>query len=1448
MRDFRSSRRYLQLFLSVTLLFAGVGSLNAQSSLPLEQGDHVTIVGNGLAERMTHFGYFETLLHSRFPEKNLVVRNLGYSGDVVEMEKNLRLKKAAGRDEWLSRVNTDVIIAMYGFNESFRGPDRVNSFREHIAEFVEHVTSKKYNGSSAPRLALVSPIAFEDLNDPNLPDGSSRNRNLKQYTQAIQTVAKKNNIPFVNLFAATRKAYSSDDKHWTFNGVHLTEYGYKQLSGILDRKLFGDRPSPGGINMNDLRAAVNEKNEYWFDRYHVNDGINVFGIRAGRSYNGTSNREVYRREMEILEQMVANREKKVWAIARGENHTVTDDNLPDPIEVGGSKAKDFLGPKEAIRKMDLHDNLEANLFASEEQFPELVNPLQVKFDPKGRLWVIAWESYPNYEPPGKKQDELLILEDIDNDGRADQQTVFAEGLKNPTGFQFWNGGVIVAQAPYIMFLKDTNGDGRADMKRRLLAHISTGDTHHTANSFVWGAGGSLFFREGIFHRSQIETPYGVVREKDGVVWRFDPDRFQVQRYIPMTRPWHNTHGHVINGWNQGFSYDAGTSNPYHDTLVSGYLPYPKDHREPPRVYEPRVTPNTDAEILSSRHFPERMRDHLLVANVMNLRGIQQYELTQEGASYQGNEVEPLVRSSDPNFRPTVMTLGPKGALYVCDWHNPVIGHAENHIRSPRRDHEHGRVYRFTYEGRSLSDDPSIDDQPIPELLDLLKHPENYVRLRAKIELDAHDSDEVVQATDRWLKQLDPEAPRYEHHVLEGLWIHQWHNRVNGPLLKRVMEFEDDRARAAAVRLLGEWRGDVEGVWALMEQAINDPAPLVRLEAVRALSYFRSVRATRMVLQVLNHDMDKYLKYTLNETMRGLKPYWKRALSEGKPVVKDNDRGLSYLLDSIDNAEEKRRILLNQTGTPAVNRAILVRPNIPLGRRREALRQLAESQRKEPAGILLDLMMDETVDTKGVLTPLLDELSVDELVQREDQLKKLAQETSSSSVQTTAFIALATMDGHAERIGSIASRSVSSAGNFLKALQRLKNEEIRTSAYSFVKSLAIQPPERTVDSPDSNRVFTVKYYSNPPKNARRSSFEKKTPEVTLRTNEITVDLEPVRSGGDTFALQYRATMNIPRPGTYTFHLTSDDGSRLYVDGKEVVNNDGAHDAEEKSGAVKLTEGQHELTVNQYDQGGQQALSLEWTPPGADGRNPLPSDVFRTSTRKIQEKAIRTLAELPVNVRKRFSDLVEIMEKTDRVVTAASQARRIGQGLENISKEVAAKAVKRIGGFVEQLSPKRRSRTDVTDVIMFAQELTRYAGEQGTNWRRKLTNLTVRTITIRAVPGEMQYDTEAFTVAPGETIAVQLRNPDANKHNLVITVPGAYEFVGSASMNQKNGPEHEYIPQGKRVRQKIKWHTSILEQGGSDRIVVQVPNRTADYPYLCTFPGHWRTMKGVMRVRK
>ena len=207
-----------------------------------------------------------------------------------------------------------------------------------------------------------------------------------------------------------------------------------------------------------------------------------------------------------------------------------------------------------LAKMKVHSGMQVNLFATEEQFPELVNPVQMAWDTRGRLWIAAWPNYPERTPDSPKGDSLLVFEDTDGDGRADKMTPFVDNLNGPTGFQFYKDGVIVVQAPDLWFLRDTDGDGRADWKERILMGLDSADSHHTANAVCLDPAGSIYLSDGVFHRTQIETALGPVRNNDAAIFKFEPRTGKFETYVAYG--FANPHGKVFDYWGNDLFTDA----------------------------------------------------------------------------------------------------------------------------------------------------------------------------------------------------------------------------------------------------------------------------------------------------------------------------------------------------------------------------------------------------------------------------------------------------------------------------------------------------------------------------------------------------------------------------------------------------------------------------------------------------------------------------------------------------------------------------------------------------------------------------------------------------------------------------------------------------------------------------------------------------------------------------
>ncbi len=839
----------------------------AKPEVVLRKGDRIILIGNTLAERMQYYGHFETALHARFPELELVVHDLGYSAD--ELTLRPRQQHFNDHGHTLKDEKPDVLVAAFGFNESFAGPAGLAKFKKDLESFITTSTSTKYNGKEAPRLVLLSPIAQEDLKNPHITDGKQNNVNIELYTRAMEELAGKHGVVFVDLYGPTKQLYESSEPPLTINGVHLSDRGYKRLAPIMMEALFGPAGQPPKADLEALLAAVQEKNLQFFYDYRAVNGCYIYGGR--RAPFGVVN---FPAEFAKLRKMIQNRERRIWDLAQGKEvpATIDDSNTGEfvTVKTNVNATIKITTPYEEASSFTLPEGYAINLFASEVEFPDLEDPVSMTFDSKGRLWVTTMPSYPMYLPGKKPNDKVLILEDTNSDGKADRCKVFADELHVPTGIELGDGGVYISQMPNLMFLKDSDGDDRADSRELVMHGFDTADSHHAMHAFTWDPGGALHWQEGTFHYSQVETPNGPRRCNEAGVFRWEPKtkRFDVFVSYGFANPW----GHYIDRWGQNFVADASGGANYYGTAFSGQVVYPQKHGGMKQFFPMQWRPTCGCELVYNRHFPDDTQGDYLLNNDIGFQGILRYRVKEDGSGFAGTPVEPLLKSSDPNFRPVALQFGPDGALYVVDWFNPLVGHMQHSLRDPNRDHTRGRIWRITYPKRALLEQPKIAGASVPELLDLLKVYEDRVRYRARRELRERPEQDVLKALETWVAGLDKSNPEYWRHVLEALWLHQSLDQVDEKLLRQVLTCPEPRARAAATRVLCYWRDRTHEPLELLRKQVNDEHPRVRLEAVRALSFFEgptAAKAQEIALESLLHPQDDYLEYTFNETTKTL---------------------------------------------------------------------------------------------------------------------------------------------------------------------------------------------------------------------------------------------------------------------------------------------------------------------------------------------------------------------------------------------------------------------------------------------------------------------------------------------------------------------------------------------------------------------------------------------------
>jgi len=1056
----------------------------AHTHFELKAGDHIALVGNALPDRFQHSGWLESMLYAKYPQHDLVFRNLAVAGDEVGIRH--RPENFGSTDDWLKKTQTDVVFAFFGFNESFKGDPGLAKFRSDLDTFLKGTLGNNYSGKGNPRVVLFSPIAEELHPDRNFPPPTN-DTNLALYSSAMQEVARQNGVQFIDLFNPSLELYRTAAKSGplTIDGMHLSEKGDELLAKVIMRGLFGGEsveiksPPRDVPELAKLRAAINEKNAQWHARYRTIDGYNVYGGRSALAYQPgkggfitdrnaaepyVSNYKVMQEEMAQRDALTENGDKQIWAIAKGTAASVEIANLP-PVEKIKSnhpgpnpdETFPFLGGEEAIHKMKAHPGTKVNLFASEERFPELVKPVQMAWDTKGRLWVAVWPNYPERSPESKHGDSLIVLEDTDGDGKADKCTHFADDLNGPTGFQFYKDGVLLVQAPDVWFMRDLNHDGRADWKKRVLMGLSSADSHHTANSLCLDPQGAVYLSDGVFHRTQVETATGPVRNDDAGIFRYEPRTGKFERYVAYH--FANPHGRVFDYWGNDLITDATGNNTYFGPAFSGQIDYPGKHAGMKEFWDRPSRPCSGTGLLTSRHFPEEFQGNFLDCNVISFQGIYRVKVSEEGSGLRGQTVESLISSSDANFRPTAVNVGPDGAVYFADWQNPIIGHMQHHLRDPNRDHEHGRIYRITYEGRPLNKRPKIDGQPIPALLKLLKEPENQVREWAKVELGKRPSQEVVSAARKWAAGLDKKEAGYTHHLLEALWVQAWHNTLDDALLRKLLQAPEPQARAAAGRVLCYLRDRLPDVLDLYRTLAKDEHPRVRLEAVRAASFFRTAEAADIVFSALSKPTDYYLNYTAHETLRQLEPLWKKEIESSSPLAQRwSEPGYTAARDFMFVKLGAQEILA-LPHTPLVLETIIGRNDISEADRVGALVTLAQAKNTSSTSLLI-ARLNEALErepkgkensTAAALAALLPYQRAEALAEVRSKLMQFAQ-SQNGELSTCCWAGIITADGDVSNGWHKASASPAHLANLLNGIPRITSPDLRTKAYPLVEPL------------------------------------------------------------------------------------------------------------------------------------------------------------------------------------------------------------------------------------------------------------------------------------------------------------------------------------------------------------------------------------------------------------
>jgi len=537
------------------------------------------------------------------------------------------------------------------------------------------------------------------------------------------------------------------------------------------------------------------------------------------------------------------------------------------------RSTDPLSAEEERATFRVPEGFVVELVAAE---PEILKPLNLAFDTRGRLWVTVTQEYPFPAPPDRPgRDAVKILEDSDGDGRADKVITFADGLNIPIGVYPYRHGAIVFSIPHIWYLEDTNGDDVADRRVKLYGPMGyERDTHGMNNAFRRGFDGWLYACHGFSNETRVAGSDGhQIYMHSGNTYRMRLDGSRVENF---TYGQVNPFGMTFDEWFRIFTADCH-SKPIYQLVRGGYYPsFGKPHDGlgfVPALMDHLHGSTAIAGVVcyAAKEFPQQYWGNFFSGNVMTSR-INRNSVVNHGATLRCREEPDFLTTSDPWFRPVDLCLGPDGAIYVADFYNRIIGHYEVPLDHPGRDRTRGRIWRIRYVGSGTTaqaDSPSpgrfdLSNADTATLIDHLGDSNLTRRMLAMDEL----SDRVGSAAVPHLIQAASSHPSPTARV-HALWVLFRLNRLPEELLLQAINDGEALVRAHATRVSSELPQWTPAISAAVTAKLRDAEAQVRLAAADALGVHTEVDAAAELLDAIAacDPADSILIHTLRIALR-----------------------------------------------------------------------------------------------------------------------------------------------------------------------------------------------------------------------------------------------------------------------------------------------------------------------------------------------------------------------------------------------------------------------------------------------------------------------------------------------------------------------------------------------------------------------------------------------------
>jgi putative membrane-bound dehydrogenase-like protein len=460
----------------------------------------------------------------------------------------------------------------------------------------------------------------------------------------------------------------------------------------------------------------------------------------------------------------------------------------------------------------LPEGFEIELFAKES--PGFGKFIMLVFDQQGRAWSSTALEYPvdaNENPAAaealyksKARDKVVVF-DRPFAGGAQEPRVFADGLAIPEGVLPYRDGAIVQHGHDVVFLRDTDGDGKADKREVLLTGFGVQDSHLFPHQFTRAPGGWFWLAQGAFNSGKVTTTKGDTIDFPSTrMARFRPDG---SFFEPTSTGPCNIWGLVLTGQGEAFIQEANDYGypvmPFHE-----YAWYPgcadrlaKSYQPPFPVQAPQFklggTGLSGLALSDPGVWPKGYADVMYVANPITSK-VNAIQMKRDGAGYSLEKLADLVTCDDPFFRPIAMTMGPDGCLYVIDWYNKIISHNEVARNHPDRDKQSGRIWRIKPKGYVA---PAIPDYSKLSSADLI------ARLGARIVGDAHLAWQTLAdrapeaATTAALRALAQDDAADDARRIQALWVLGWQKSYPVDLVAGLLKSPNRNVRREAVSVL-----------------------------------------------------------------------------------------------------------------------------------------------------------------------------------------------------------------------------------------------------------------------------------------------------------------------------------------------------------------------------------------------------------------------------------------------------------------------------------------------------------------------------------------------------------------------------------------------------------------------------------------------------------------------